>query len=60
MASAAMAVDVQILETQQDNDLPEAFEDAAVIDETELPGVLGQTNCCKAFNIRAGLSQSAA
>ena len=46
MASAAMAVDVQILETQQDNDLPQAFEDAAEYVETELPGVLGQPYCC--------------
>jgi hypothetical protein len=60
MASAAMAIESQILEIQPDNDLPEAFEDAAEIVETELPDVLGQSYCCKAFNIRAGLSLNAA
>lgn len=46
MASAAMAIESQILEIQPDNDLPEAFEDAAEIVETELPDVLGQSYCC--------------
>jgi hypothetical protein len=59
-ASAAMAFESQILENQQANDLPEAFEDVAELVEAELPGFLGQTNCCKAFNVSAGLSSTAA
>lgn len=52
MASAAMALESQFLQTEHADDLPEELEEV----ETELPGVLGQTNCCKAFNLRVGLT----
>ena len=57
IASATELVDAQIFEPVED--VPTEIVEDMAEDVTE--GMLGaQANCCKAFNIRAGLTASAA